>query len=129
MGQATLIASGNILVSSFVKISGDNTCAQATAGTDKLFGISAEFSNTAPIAGADTTKAAAAGESLLVYQPGDICMLQAGTGGWNAGELLTATSAGLGIAASSGNYYGAVALHDVSGSGFGTVSVRFGQLN
>lgn len=128
MAQATVRAGGTIHTSRFVKISGNDQVTEASANSDKLFGISQEFSNTAPIPGADTTVAAASGDPVQVYQTGDICYLLAGSGGLSKGDLVTAKSDGSGIAASAGQYYGAQALADAVGSTLARVVVRFGKI-
>lgn len=133
MAQAQVRANGTINTASFVKIdpTTNNGVIQASAPTDKLFGVSQNFANAAPIPGASVTTAAVAGEPVLVYQPGDncICLLTAGTAGWTAGDLLMAADVnGYGYTCTAGNFYCARALATVAAGGLGTVEVVFGQL-
>jgi hypothetical protein len=121
MGAPNFKASGTIAVSTFVKVSGSNTCAQAGSG-DVPIGVAQEWANAAPISGASTS-AAVSGDQVKVYGLGDICLLQSSTAGWTAGDQLKPDSSGNGVAASSNDTYGAIALETISGSALGRVQV------
>jgi hypothetical protein len=118
-------ASGTIAISTFVKVSGSNTCALAGAG-DYPIGIAQEWANTAPITNAGTN-AAVSGDAVKVYGLGEICFLQSSTAGWTAGDLLKPDASGNGVGASSNDIYGAVALETISGSALGRVQVVIGK--
>lgn len=115
---ANFIANGNITPSTFVKIDTTQTCTsviQAAAATDYPIGVSKESTDQPPIPTLTGTQyAAIAGENCKVYQVGDTCLLNIGSGGCTAGDKLTSDGSGNGITASSGNIYGAIALETVS---------------
>lgn len=100
---------------------------QASGTTAFIIGISQDNPKTAPIPNASTVAADAAGDPVKVYQIGDVCLLQATSAGWTAGDRLTSNGSGIGVAASGSNYYGAVALTTMTGAGLGQVQVLVGK--
>lgn len=125
MASNNFEASGTIAVATFVKVSGSETVAQAGAG-DFPIGIAQEWNAAAPVANASAA-AASAGDQIKVYGLSDICMLQSSTAGWTAGAQLKPDASGNGVAASSNDTYGAVALDTISGSALGRVQVIIGK--
>lgn len=119
---------GNISPSRFVVIDATAFKAvnSAADNTHFIIGISQEWAKLAPISNATTYAADTAGDPIKVYQIGDTCLLQSSSAGWTAGDRLTSTTAGVGVTASSTDYYGAVALSTVSGAGLGQVQVLLG---
>ncbi len=106
-------ASANISPSRFVTISGTKTVAQA-GDNQEILGVAQEGSNKAPLQDmVSTVYAAETGQSLMVYGPGELCLVEAG-GTITAGNLLKADSQGRAVAiATTGTTiqnYGAVAL-------------------
>lgn len=77
MASSPYLADGNIRTCRFVKNSGDFLLTEADAN-DKLFGISQEGTNKAPIPDVTTDYAAEAGQELRVFQDGEVCLLQLG---------------------------------------------------
>ena len=122
------VANGTVNPSTFVRIDAtdNNKVIAASANSQFLIGVAQEWSKNAPIPNA-TQEAADAGDPLKVYGVGDICLLQATTAGWTAGDRLTSDANGNGVTASSTNYYGAVALTTLSGAGLGRVQVVLGK--
>lgn len=123
-------ASGTIIRARFVKVSGVNTVAAAGAG-EQITGISQLGSRTAPIPSvtADPPEAAQSGEQVNVLDGVDgFAMLEIGTGGCTAGNLLKAESGGKGIAlALSGKeHYGAEALETCSAGELCRVKIKPG---
>jgi len=108
-----LVASGNIYPSRFVKISGENQCAQCGAG-DEPIGISMEGTNYPPIDDPHVTVAgyaAVSGESLRIYGDGDESVLITAGAAFSAGAHLKADTDGKGIATTAAtDASGAVAL-------------------
>ena len=120
-----LIASGNIVPSTFLKLSSaaDFTAVGTTANSDLIIGVAQECSDFAPGVGAPgnipaqgSLYAATTGEGIGVYFQDDVCQLVAGST-FNAGTALTSDSAGRGIPASTGNRVGAIALETSTASG------------
>ena len=103
-----LVASGNILPSRFVKISGNFQAAQAGAG-ERSCGISQVGTNVAPIPGIPSQYAAESGQSLDIHGLGSICSLTLG-GTVVANDLLKADANGAGVTAAATDEVGAVAL-------------------
>lgn len=108
-------ASANISPSRFVKRSGANTVATCGAG-ERMIGISAEYSNYAPLP-AQTEYAAASGDTCPFIMVGDglqedrPVLLVLGTGGATQGDLLKSDASGAGVTASTDkDCYGALAL-------------------
>jgi hypothetical protein len=98
------VAGGTIAPCRFVSMTAtgatpaDHTVFQATAGAgtegDQVDGISQEGTR----AFDNSTQAATATDHLKVYGPGDVCLLELGSGGCNAGALLKSDASGKGIA-------------------------------
>jgi hypothetical protein len=131
MTQANFVngAGGNINPSTFVVQDTTNNKAvnQAADATHFIVGVSQEYSKYAPIPSASTVAADTLGDPVLVYQDTDTCFLTSTTAGWTAGDRLTSNANGLGVTASSTNYYGAIALTTLSGVGLGQVKVVTGK--
>jgi len=120
-------ASADIRVSRFVKASGTNTVAECDAG-ERPIGISAEYSEAAPLPGY-TELSATSGNPASLYLAGDgqqedrPILLILGSGGATFGALLKADTDGAGVAvASDKDCYGAFAL--AAGSAGETIPVR-----
>jgi hypothetical protein len=126
MTSPNFVAGGTINPSTFVRITGNNTVSAASAATQALAGIAQEWSKNAPIPGA-TSEAAVSGDQVMVYGETAICLLQSTTAGWTAGDRLTSDANGAGVTASTTNFYGAIALTTLSGSGLGRVQVLLGK--
>lgn len=128
MAEYSFLAGGTIYSSRFCKLStaADSTVLQATAG-DFVQGISEEWSNSAPIPNA-TSESALAGDSIKVYQIGDICYLKCGTASITRGSKLKSDANGLAVAATTGDYYGAVAFESMASGELGRVQVLIGTL-
>jgi hypothetical protein len=128
MTKPTFLANGTIGCSLFVVMdtTTSNAVDVASANSQFLIGISQEFADTAPIPGA-TVNAAIAGEPIAVYSIGEICLLNATTAGWTAGDRLTSSATGAGVTASGSQYYGAVARTTLTGTGLGWVEVVLGK--
>lgn len=121
-------AAGTILVSHFVKISGNNSVAQVNSVADKIFGISQQGPYTPPIPSytTDPPEAALVGGELQVFTNGMVCKLYAGTGGWTAGDHLTSDTSGQGITNPKTGHpprIGAIALETVAAGEYGDVQV------
>ena len=114
MASSSKKANGNINVSTFVKFdpNNDNQILQSTATSDNMFGVSGSGPRVFPLTLGSTTLydgfAAIAGEDCEVFGIGEVCLLRVG-GTVSPGNYLTADSSGRGIAASTGNHYGAQA--------------------
>lgn len=114
----------NISPARFVKISGDFTVSQCTAGVsdagDVVIGVSQEGSLAPPgiaeaLGGSQSYYAATPGKTLKVFGLGDICVVTVGptpSGGQNiaAGDKVKSDSQGRAIKASSGDNCGGIAL-------------------
>lgn len=100
MASMTFMANGDINPSRFVNIETlDDTVSEADSA-EVCHGISQEWARAAPVEGASTL-AAAAGQSLLVYTPGNDnvggVLLQIGSGGCTRGARLTSDADGKGV--------------------------------
>jgi hypothetical protein len=126
MSSPNYIAGGDITPSRFVTISGSNTVTQADAASDKIAGISQEWSKNAPIPGASSL-AAESGDPVMVYGNTDAAFLTATSSGWTAGDRLTSNATGKGVTASGTDQYGAIALTTVTAEGLGRVQVLLGK--
>lgn len=74
------VASGNIKPNRFVKLSGDNKVAQASTN-EAIIGVSQVGSNRAPLDDlVSTVYAATSGQGLHVFQEGEVCPVQVGSG-------------------------------------------------
>lgn len=107
-----MVAGGTIAPCRIVKQSAvaDAKCLQAAASSDKPAGISQRGTRLTPFSGLDDGNAATAGDSLQVFQDAERAMLELGTGGVAAGDLITSDASGKGVTASAGNYIAAVAI-------------------
>jgi hypothetical protein len=122
----SLLAGGDILPSTFVKLSAsaDNTGLQAGAN-EAVIGISGVGTKEAPISGASTNHAED-GDPIELFGLGDICLLKAGSGGFTRGDRLKSDAAGAGVPmAGTGDNQniGAVALESAAEGEFGRVQV------
>lgn len=120
MASFSFVASAAIRPSRFVKLSGVRQVAQAGDNED-ILGVAQEGSNRAPLQDLVTdVYAAQAGQSLLVYSAGEMCLVEAGAA-ITAGQLLKSDSQGRAVPiATTGTTiqnYGAVALDSASGAG------------
>src|SRR5262245_21897153 len=108
-------ATGDIFPSRFVKINGSHKVAQAGTN-ERAMGVSTEGTKFPPGSQGLSApyKAAEAGDNLTVYGDGDICLLEIGSGGVTAGDLLKSDTNGKGVTSpqteTSLVYIGAVAL-------------------
>jgi hypothetical protein len=128
MARLSGLANSTIGVSNFVVIdtTTGNAFDQASSNSQFLIGVSQEFGNNPPIPGA-VENAGVQGESIMVYSVGEICLLNASSAGWTAGDRLTSNASGQGITASGANYYGAVARTTLVSGGLGWVEVTLGK--
>jgi hypothetical protein len=106
-------ASANIAPSRFVKVSGNKQVAHA-GNNGEIIGVAQEGSNRAPLQDmVSTVYAAETGQSVAVYGPGEMCLVEAG-GTVSAGQLLKSDADGRAVAiATTGTTvqnYGAIAL-------------------
>lgn len=129
MVSPNLISNGQINTSCFVSVdaSSNNACIQSASGAFPI-GISQAGSYLAPIPGAAGYATTASGQLLEIFGLSEVCLLNATSAGWTAGDHLkpAADGSGFGITASTGNYFGAIALETVSGVGLGRVQVVLG---
>jgi len=128
----SFFASGNISPAVFVKlVSTDNfAVAQCQSLADTPYGISQQGTFDPPGFVGATAYAANApppAESILVFHEGDVCLLQAGTAGFNAGDRLGSDVNGLGVTVTSGAY-GAIAFQTTAAGALGRVEVQIGKL-
>ena len=126
-------ASANIRPSRVVKKSGLYTVAEASTG-ERMMGISAEFSNYAPLP-SQTEYLAASGDPVSMIINGDgqqedrPVLLVIGSGGCVFGDLLKSDSAGAGVIASTDkDCYGAMALGTAASGEAVPVRLLFGYL-
>lgn len=97
------VANGNIRPSRFVKL--DTTAVGKVLEADsaeKTWGISQSGTRRAPQTGIDDGYCAIAGENLQVFEPGDVCWLEAG-GTIAIDDFLTPDADGCGVATTSDN--------------------------
>lgn len=113
-------ASGTIIVSRFVKMSGSGTVAANTTAGGKIVGISQDSGRVAPLPSvtADPVEAAKSGETLNVhchFEGNNFPTLEIGSGGCTAGDILVSDNTGKGVvAATAGHFVGAVAMETAS---------------
>lgn len=126
-------ASANIRPSRFVKKSGLYTVAEASTG-NRMMGISAEFSNYAPLP-SQTEYLAASGDPVSMILNGDgqqedrPVLLVIGSGGCVFGDLLKSDSEGRGVIADTDkDCYGAMALGTAASGEAVPVRLLFGYL-
>lgn len=104
----SLLASGDINVARFVKISGNHTVAESDAANLSI-GISHEDAKDAPLDGSSALHAES-GDNVRIHFSGETCKLELGTGGATAGDLLTPDADGKGVGATTGQAAMAIAL-------------------
>lgn len=104
----SLLASGDINIARFVKISGNHTVAESDAANLSI-GISHEDAKEAPVSGASALHAQS-GDNVRVHFSGETCKLELGTGGATAGDLLTPDADGKGVGAATGEAATAIAF-------------------
>lgn len=92
------IADGDIRPCRFVSADGtkDNRVVESDANSE-VVGISQEGGREAPLPGVSTVKAAAADESLMVYELGERCLLELGENSVTPGALLKSDADGKGV--------------------------------
>lgn len=133
--ELSFIASAPIVPSTFVCMDPSNgyQVVQAT-GSSKIFIGIAQKGTYAPgglataIGGSEQNYAASAGQSLEVFQLGDVCPLTIGAGGCIPGSQLTSDSSGNGIVASAGAYIGAESQDFGNAGDLVNVVVFFGKI-
>lgn len=134
--SATYVADGDIRPRRFVKMdtgAGDDRKVLEADANERTVGISPVETNIAPLEDlVSTSLAAQAGQALRVHTLAAHCPLEAGAGGWSAGDLLKPDADGKGVPiATSGTTiqeYGARALTDAAAGAFGEVEVIQGQV-
>lgn len=123
-----LKARGTILPSRFVKLStGFDNSALPAGDNERVVGVSQAGTRDAPgVAGASGV-AADDGDEVQVFGLGDICLLQAGTGGFVHGDRLKSDAVGRGVpVATTGTVIqnvGAYALETTPAAAFGRVQI------
>lgn len=100
------ISGGVIQPYRFVRITATNTVSQASASTQRVIGISQDFARNAPVDGASTAAATAAGQEIMVYGLGEECLLELNAT-LSAGDLVCPDADGKGVAAASTYFVGA----------------------
>lgn len=127
--EISYIAAGTIAPCRFVTPDTTDPQAVTQSGTgEKPCGISQEGQKGAPgISGSDAAVAAASGDQLHVYGMGNDCLLEYG-GTVAKGDYLKPSSVGKGVAASTGEFYGARAIQAGTTGTKGKVQVIFGTL-
>ncbi len=114
-----MVAGGTIAPCRFLKVSAaaNQTVLQATAATEKLFGVSGDYQKGTPgLTGSDAAVHAVAGDSVQVWRDNDVCLVEAGAA-VTAGDFLTSDSVGRAVTATSGDEVGAQAMRTVAGVG------------
>ncbi len=104
----------------------DKAVDQASGTSTFIIGISQEFSGLAQQGSNSLVAATSQGDPILVYQVGQVCLLQSTSAGWSSGAYLTATTGGKGITATSGQLFGARALTAATTVGMFQVEVLNG---
>jgi hypothetical protein len=135
MGSYGKVANGNIAPSRFVKLDTTDTgrVVQCGAG-DKVYGVSQPQVHNIALSGGgfstpDDGYAAAAGEMLNIYGPGDPgVLLEIGSGGCTNGDRLESDVNGKGVTSTVDKHeYGAIALATCSAGQLCPVEVQRGQ--
>lgn len=134
MSSKAMYANGTILVSRFVKIDTTrNNAVLACALAGVAYGIAQEGGRVAPIPSVTTSpvEAAQAGENVKVYVEGDECLLAIGSGGVTAGGYIRsdANGAGIALAGTGQESYGAVALESAASGELCRVRVTIGKIS
>ena len=116
IGSPHLLANGDIRPARFVKLTyGDGGVAKAfeADANESPIGISQEGTNTAPIPGVTSDKAAEQGQGLQLHVEGEECLLELG-GTVAVGNFVKSDADGKGVAAATTGtdvqYVGATAL-------------------
>jgi len=125
------VAGADLATSIFVKFAAtgvSNTVHPAADGDAPMMGVTNEGSREAPIPSI-TPLAAKSGETCAVYGLGETCEIKVGASAIDAGDFLMADSDGKATPATTGKYYGAVALADAAASSRVKAQIVFGQLN
>jgi hypothetical protein len=125
MSGPNFIANGTIQPSTFVVIDttqAGNAVIAASGNSTPIIGIAQEWSKLAPTPG-QSSEAADQGDEITVYSESDVCLLNATSAGWTAGDLLTSNASGFGVTGTSGQQSGAQALTTMAGVGLGRVKV------
>lgn len=122
-------ASGQIAIGTFVTIdpANDFSVSQATSGSVP-HGIAALAAEDVPQGSNSLNAADGAGDSLQVFTVGEQCRLLIGSGGVSPGDFIRSDNSGAGVKASSGQYYGAVAVQAASQGAYGRVYVVLGKV-
>lgn len=97
-----LKATGNVSPCRFVKIdtTSDGDCAQASTN-ERTIGIAQDGTRNAPGTAADDGFLAVSGETVPIYGPGRICLLELGSGGATRGGRLKSDNTGKGVASAT----------------------------
>lgn len=94
-----------------MSVTHDSKVDESNAGDTGILGISAEWTQDAPIPSETTGDAAASGEQVRIYGLADICFLELGSGGAQVGDWLKPDNDGKGVTATIGtDFIGARAL-------------------
>ena len=98
IGAPHLMADGDIRPSRFVKTSNASGIAKVVESdaNNSPIGISQDGTNTAPIPGVTSDKAAEQGQSLRLHVEGEMCLLELG-GTVTAGDFLKSDADGKGV--------------------------------
>jgi hypothetical protein len=110
--QPPLVSGGNVSPKRFITLSttAGKTGVQASAASQLLIGVSEAWTRYVPNSPADDGYHAIAGEGIGYRGPLQIATLTLGGSVTNPRTPLTADADGKGVAASTGNYVGAIAL-------------------
>lgn len=95
------VANGTIRTARFVKVDpSDNNSVLEADANERILGVSQMGGRTAPIPDVvtDPVEAAQTGEHLLVHLQGEYALLEIGSGGCTAGDLLKSDADGKGVA-------------------------------
>lgn len=121
-------AGGNVNPARFCKLdtTADHTVIEATAGS-QIIGVSQKGTRNAPYSSLDDGYCAIAGETFRLFTTTEVCPIELG-GTVTAGDRLKATTGGKAITASTGDYFGAIALESGVSGEFIQVEVLQGTL-
>jgi len=124
------VAGGTINPARFVTLSTskDQTLLQASTAGQRVLGIAQTGTKYPPgVTGSTTVASDTDGDPIMVFLPGERAQLEAGSGGWTAGDLLKTDANGKGItAASTGQvmqWVGAIAEETVAAGDVGCCRV------
>jgi len=111
LNNMTYVAGEDLAPMRFVKrsTSEDNSVVYADDGTAVLVGVTFDGTREAPIPSVSESLAAEDGEPIRVYGPGDRCRVKLGETITAANLNLTASTDGVAVGASSGDFVGAIA--------------------